>query len=39
LAAYDRWTAEGRSVRIVAPPGVGDDFNDVLLKEPVDVER
>jgi putative DNA primase/helicase len=39
LAAYDRWTAEGRSVRIVAPPGVGDDFNDVLLKEPIDVER
>jgi hypothetical protein len=39
LAAYDRWTAEGRSVRIVAPPVVGDDFNDVLLKEPVDVER
>ena len=39
LAAYDRWTAEGRSVRIVAPPVVGDDFNDVLLKEPIDVER
>ena len=39
LAAYDRWTAEGRSVRIMAPPVVGDDFNDVLLKEPVDVER
>jgi hypothetical protein len=39
LAAYDRWTAEGRSVRIVAPPLVGDDFNDVLLKEPIDVER
>ncbi len=39
LAAYDRWTAEGRSVRIVAPPDVGDDFNDVLLKEPIDVER
>jgi putative DNA primase/helicase len=39
LAAYDRWTAEGRSVRIVAPPVVGDDFNDVLLKEPLDVER
>ena len=39
LAGYDRWTAEGRSVRIVAPPGVGDDFNDVLLKERIDVER
>ena len=39
LAAYDRWTAEGRSVRIVAPPDVGDDFNDVLLKEPINVER
>jgi putative DNA primase/helicase len=39
LAAYDRWTAEGRSVRIVVPPVVGDDFNDVLLKEPVGVER
>jgi putative DNA primase/helicase len=39
LAAYDRWTAEGRSVRIVAPPVVGDDFNDALLKEPIDVER
>jgi putative DNA primase/helicase len=39
LAAYDRWRAEGRSVRIVAPPVVGDDFNDVLLKEPIDVER
>jgi putative DNA primase/helicase len=39
LAAYDRWTAERRSVRIVAPPVVGDDFNDVLLKEPIDVER
>jgi hypothetical protein len=38
LAAYDRWTAEGRSVRIVAPPVVGDDFNDVLLKELIDVE-
>ena len=39
LAAYDRLRAEGRSVRIVAPPFVGDDFNDVLLKEPIDVER
>ena len=24
LAAYDRWTAEGRAVRIKAPPDVGD---------------
>ena len=39
LAAYDRWTAEGRSVRIVAPPVVGDDFNDVLLKESINVEH
>ena len=39
LAAYDRWITEGRSVRIMAPPVVGDDFNDVLLKEPIDVER
>jgi hypothetical protein len=31
LAAYDRWTAEGRSVRIVAPPVMGTDFNDLLL--------
>ena len=39
LAAHDRWTAEDRTVRIVAPPVVGDNFNDVLLKEPIDVER
>jgi putative DNA primase/helicase len=32
LAAYDRWTAEGRSVRIKIPPNAGDDFNDVLTK-------
>jgi putative DNA primase/helicase len=32
LAAYDRWAAEGRSVRIKTPPGVGDDFNDVLTR-------
>jgi putative DNA primase/helicase len=31
LAAYDRWTAEGRSVRIKTPPKTGDDFNDLLL--------
>jgi putative DNA primase/helicase len=31
LAAYDRWTAEGRLVRIKAPPATGTDFNDILL--------
>ena len=31
LAAYDRWTAEGRSARIKTPPNTGDDFNDLLL--------
>jgi hypothetical protein len=30
--AYWRWTAEGRQVRIVMPPTVGDDFNNVLIK-------
>lgn len=30
LAAYDRWTAEGRTVRLKAPPVVGSDFNDLL---------
>jgi hypothetical protein len=39
LAAYDRWTAEGRSARIVAPPVVGDDFNDVLIKRRSDVRH
>ncbi|HZZ21076.1 MAG TPA: toprim domain-containing protein [Roseiarcus sp.] len=34
LAAYDRWTVEGRSVRVKIPPGVGEDFNDVLIKRP-----
>ena len=37
LAAYDRWTAEGRSVRIRIPPNAGDDFNDVLIKRGADV--
>ena len=32
LDAYDRWTAEGRSVWIKTPPDIGDDFNDVLTK-------
>ena len=31
LAAYDRWTAEGRTARIKTPPAVGTDFNDLLL--------
>jgi putative DNA primase/helicase len=39
LAAYDRWTAEGRSVRIKIPPDVGDDFNDVLTKGRSDARR
>jgi phage/plasmid primase-like uncharacterized protein len=33
LAAHDRWRAEGRSVRIAAPPVIGD-FNDLLCREP-----
>jgi putative DNA primase/helicase len=32
LAAYERWAAEGRTVRIKAPPDAGDDFNDVLKR-------
>ena len=39
LAAYDRWTAEGREVRIKAPPDVGDDFNDVLIKRRPDAQH
>jgi phage/plasmid primase-like uncharacterized protein len=31
LAAYDRWTDEGRRVRIMTPPVIGADFNDLLL--------
>jgi hypothetical protein len=31
-AAYQRWTEEKRSVRIVMPPLVGTDFNDVLME-------
>jgi putative DNA primase/helicase len=31
LAAYDRWTAEGRSARIKTPPKTDTDFNDLLL--------
>jgi putative DNA primase/helicase len=39
LAAYDRWTAEGRSVRIKCPPDAGDDFNDVLTKRRTDARH
>jgi hypothetical protein len=38
IAAYDRWTAEGRSVRVKLPPNPGTDFNDVLLKRRGDVQ-
>jgi putative DNA primase/helicase len=31
LAAYERRTREGLSVRILLPPNIGEDFNDVLL--------
>ena len=31
LAAYERWSGEGRAVQIKIPPKVGDDFNDVLI--------
>jgi putative DNA primase/helicase len=30
--AHRRWTAEGRSVRIVMPAIAGDDFNNVLIR-------
>jgi hypothetical protein len=33
LAARERWTDEGRAVRIVMPTASGDDFNDVLAKK------
>jgi putative DNA primase/helicase len=39
LAAYDRWIAEGRSVRIKCPPNAGDDFNDVLIERRTDARR
>jgi phage/plasmid primase-like uncharacterized protein len=32
LAAYERWTAEGRLVRIKMPPTAGADFNDVVRR-------
>jgi hypothetical protein len=31
LAAYERWSGEGRTVRVKIPPGTGD-FNDVLIR-------
>jgi phage/plasmid primase-like uncharacterized protein len=31
IAAHRRWTAEGRSVRIIMPPYTGTDFNDLLM--------
>ena len=39
IAAYDRWTAEGRAVRIKTPPDVGDDFNNVLMKRRPDARH
>lgn len=33
LAAYRRWTDEGRSVRILEPPDGDNDFNDTLRKK------
>jgi putative DNA primase/helicase len=30
LGAYERWSNEGRAVRIKLPPNAGDDFNDVI---------
>jgi hypothetical protein len=39
LAAYDRWIAEGREVRLACPPNAGDDFNDVLIKRGADVRH
>ena len=31
--AAERWTAQGRLVRIARPPGKGRDFNDLLLED------
>jgi putative DNA primase/helicase len=33
MAAYKRWTGEGKSVRIVMPPGTDTDFNDLLTSK------
>ena len=32
LGAYERWSHEGRVVRIKLPPNAGDDFNDVIRR-------
>jgi hypothetical protein len=32
LAAFERWSREGRRVRIKIPPNAGDDFNDVIRR-------
>jgi putative DNA primase/helicase len=32
LTAYQRWSGEGREVRVKIPPNTGDDFNDVLMR-------
>jgi putative DNA primase/helicase len=32
LSARERWTADGRAVRILLPPNAGEDFNDVLCR-------
>jgi hypothetical protein len=32
LCARERWTAEGRIVRILRPPNPGEDFNNILLR-------
>jgi phage/plasmid primase-like uncharacterized protein len=34
-AAAERWTAEGRRVRIAVPPEAGSDFNDTLIEKAV----
>jgi len=31
LSAQARWSGEGHAVRILLPPNIGEDFNDVLL--------
>jgi hypothetical protein len=39
LIGRDRWTAEGRSVRLKIPPVPGQDFNDVLIERRGDARR
>jgi len=31
LFSYTRWTGEGRSVRLLVPPNVGEDFNQIMM--------